>query len=61
MVAPETAISWSRTSGVSRTFRSSPNASSFGSHSSMVTARYLPDGIPASRQILINAVSVSYP
>lgn len=61
IVAPETAISWSGTPGLNRTFFSSPQASSFGSHGPIVAARYLPEGMPASRQTLISAVSVSYP
>ncbi|WP_427006397.1 hypothetical protein [Pseudarthrobacter sp. H2] len=35
--------------------------SPFGSRTSMVAARYLPDGIPASRHTLISAVSLSHP
>jgi hypothetical protein len=61
MVAPDMVSRWARTSGLTRTPFSSPKASSFGSHSPMVAARYLPDGMPASRQTLIRGVSVSYP
>lgn len=59
IVAPETCISCTRTAGVSLFVSSSPKASSLGSHSSMVAARYFPDGIPAIRHTPINTFSVS--
>lgn len=59
IVAPETCISCTLTAGVSLFASSSPKASSLGSHRSMVSARYLPEGIPTSRHTAIRTFSVS--